>query len=226
MYNLSQKYIIHYYYMESSVNKTSVTQNKPLKFFQPFNILVTMSFFSPLIVALIITSLSFVFQNFKGLIYLGFLIAVCLIREAIYYVNGSSPLKDDGTICNSIQYSKYGNACFSSFVFSFTIMYLSIPMFLNGTANLWIFSVLICYLFVDIYVKLYEKCILYMNDLFLNIIAGIFASYLIISLMDWGGSSKFLFFNEESSNKEVCTQPSTQTFKCKVYKDGELVGSI
>jgi hypothetical protein len=44
--------------------------------------------------------------------------------------------------------------------------------------------------------------------------------------MSWGGSSKFLFFNEESSNKEFCTQPSTQTFKCKVYKDGQLVGSI
>ena len=44
--------------------------------------------------------------------------------------------------------------------------------------------------------------------------------------MSWGGSSKFLFFNEQISNNETCSQPSTQTFKCKVYKDGELVGSI
>lgn len=206
--------------------ETSDPKNKPLKVFQPFNILVSMVFFSPLIVAIIITSLSFIFQNFKGIIYLGFLIAFCLMREGIYKVNGGSQLTDDGTICNSVQYSMYGNSSFSSFVFAFTITYLCIPMFLNGTANLWIFSVLLSYMFIDIYIKIYKKCVIYTSDLFLNVCAGIFCGYLIISLMNWGGSSKFLFFNEESSNRQVCTQPSTQTFKCKVFKDGELVGAI
>jgi hypothetical protein len=206
--------------------ETSDPKNKPLKVFQPFNILVSMVFFSPLIVAIIITSLSFIFQNFKGIIYLGFLIAFCLMREGIYKVNGGSQLTDDGTICSSVQYSMYGNSSFSSFVFAFTITYLCIPMFLNGTANLWIFSVLLSYMFIDIYIKIYKKCVIYTSDLFLNVCAGIFCGYLIISLMNWGGSSKFLFFNEESSNRQVCTQPSTQTFKCKVFKDGELVGAI
>lgn len=201
-------------------------KNTPLKIFQPFNIIVSMTFFSPLIVTILITSLSFIFQNFKGIIYLGFLIGFCLLREGIYYVNKSEQLTQDGSICDTIQYSKYGNSSFSSFVFAFTITYLSVPMFLNGTANLWIFSALLCYMFIDIYIKIYKKCIIYTSDLFLNVCAGLFCGYLIISLMSWGGSSKFLFFNEESSNKEVCTQPSTQTFKCKVYKDGELVGSI
>jgi len=201
-------------------------KNKPLKFFQPFNILVSMTFFSPLIVTIIITSLSFIFQNFKGLIYLGFLIAFCLVREGIYKINGGVQLEDDGSICSAVQYSKYGNGSFSSFVFAFTISYLCIPMFLNGTANLWIFSVLLCYMFIDIYIKVYKKCVIHTSDLFLNVCAGIFCGYLIISLMSWGGSSKYLFFNQESSNREVCTQPSTQTFKCKVYKDGELVGNI
>jgi len=202
------------------------TSNKPLKFFQPFNILVSMVFYSPLILIIIITSLSFIFQNFKGIIYLGFLIAFCLVREGIYYLNGAPQLSDDTSICNAIQYSKYGNGSFSTFVFAFTITYLSVPMFLNGTANLWLFTALICYMFIDIYIKIYKKCVIYTSDMFLNVCAGLFCGYLIISLMSWGGSSKFLFFNDMSSNREVCTQPSTQTFKCKVYKDGELVGSI
>jgi hypothetical protein len=206
--------------------ETSDIKNKPLKIFQPFNILVSMTFFSPLIVVIIITSLSFIFQNFKGIIYLGFLIAFCLVREGLYYVNGASPTSDDGTICNSIQYSKYGNASFSAFVFAFTITYLSVPMFLNGTANLWIFIALICYMLLDIYIKIYKKCVIYTSDMFLNVCAGMFCGYLIISLMNWGGSTKFLFFNEESSNKETCTQPSTQTFRCKVYKNGELIGGM
>jgi hypothetical protein len=201
-------------------------KNKPLKIFQPFNILMSMTFFSPLIVVIIITSLSFIFQNFKGIIYLGFLIAFCFVREGLYYVNGGVLSSDNGSICDSIQYSKYGNASFSAFVFAFTITYLSVPMFLNGTANLWIFVALICYMLLDIYIKIYKKCIILTSDLFLNVCAGIFCGYLIISLMNLGGSSKFLFFNEGSSNKEICTQPSTQTFKCKVYKNGELIGGI
>ena len=44
--------------------------------------------------------------------------------------------------------------------------------------------------------------------------------------MSLGGSGKYLFFNEVSSNKDICYQPSEQTFKCNVYKDGELVGNI
>jgi hypothetical protein len=202
------------------------SKNKPLKFFQPFNILVSLSFFSPLIIVFFITSLSFIFQNFKGLIYLGFIIAVCLLREGIYFSNKVKPLVDDGSICNSIQYSKYGNGTFSSFVFAFTITYLSVPMFTNNTSNMWLFTALIAYFIIDIYIKLYEKCIVNTSSLLLNVLSGIFLGYLIVTLMTWGGSTKYLFFNEESSNAEICTQPSTQTFKCKVYKDGELVGSI
>ena len=91
----------------------------PLQLFQPMNIIVFLSFFSPIILATCITSLSFIFQNFKGLIYLGFLIAACLVRNYIYMVSGSTPLINDRTICTSIQYSKYGNPTFSAFVFCF-----------------------------------------------------------------------------------------------------------
>jgi hypothetical protein len=34
-----------------------------------------------------------------------------------------------------------------------------------------------------------------------------------------------LFINELNSNKEVCTVPSKQQFKCSLYRNGEIVGS-
>jgi hypothetical protein len=34
-----------------------------------------------------------------------------------------------------------------------------------------------------------------------------------------------LFINELNSNKEVCSVPSKQQFRCSVYKDGQIVGS-
>jgi hypothetical protein len=41
-----------------------------------------------------------------------------------------------------------------------------------------------------------------------------------------GGSGKFLFFNETSNNTQVCSMPKKQTFKCAVYKNGELLSNI
>jgi hypothetical protein len=198
----------------------------PLQLFQPMNIVVFLSFFSPIILATSITSLSFIFQNFKGLIYLGFLIAACIVRNYVYMVSGSVPVINDRTICTSIQYSKYGNPTFSAFVFAFTIMYLSLPMFSNGAPNFWVFVSLISYFIIDIFIKIYKNCVIKMSDLFLNVLLGLASSALIVTLMYVGGSGKYLFFNEVSSNKDICYQPTEQTFRCQVFKDGTLVGNI
>jgi hypothetical protein len=199
--------------------------NVPLLLFQPFNIVVFLTFYSPLILSIVMLSLSFIYQNFKGFIYLAYLLGVVLIRNFVYLFIGSEPVKNDGTICTSIQFTKYGNQTFSSFVFAFTIMYLSLPMFSNGAPNFWIFSGLIIYFCVDVFLKIYKKCIIKMSDLFLNVLLGLASAALIVTLMYAGGSSQYLFFNEVASNKVMCSVPKQQTFKCQVYKNGELIGS-
>jgi len=207
-------------------NISGGVSNTPLLFFQPFNIIIWLAFFSPIIVSVVMLSLSFVFQNFKGFIFLGYLLGTCLVRNYVYVLSGSLPLKPDNTICTSIQYSKYGNPTFSSFVFAFTIMYISMPMFLNGEVNFWIFGGLLGYFFLDMFIKMYKKCVIKTSDLFLNVLLGLASSALIVTLMYAGGSSKFLFFNETSSTKEVCSVAKNQNFKCSIYKSGELVSSI
>ena len=211
---------------DNQTTKLGGVPDSPLQLFQPMNIIIFLSFFSPVILAVSITSLSFIFQNFKGLIYLGFLIAACVVRNYVYMVSGSTPVANDRTICTSIQYSKYGNPTFSAFVFAFTIMYLSLPMFSNGAPNFWVFSSLISYFLIDIFIKIYKNCVVKMSDLFLNVLLGVASSALIVTLMYTGGSGKYLFFNEVSSNKDICYQPKEQTFKCQVFKDGTLVGDI
>ena len=207
-------------------NISGGVSNTPLLFFQPFNIIIWLAFFSPIILSIVMLSLSFVFQNFKGFIFLGYLLGTCLIRNYVYVISGSLPLKPDNTICTSIQYSKYGNPTFRSFVFAFTLMYLSMPMFLNGEVNFWIFGGLLGYFFLDMFIKMYKKCVIKTSDLFLNVLLGLASSALIVTLMYAGGSSKFLFFNETSSTKEVCSVAKNQNFKCSIYKSGELVSSI
>ena len=211
--------------LNSTVKMGGVT-DAPLQLFQPFNALVWFSFFSPIILATCITGMSFVFQNFKGLIYLGFLIGCCVVRNYVYLIAGSNPIVNDRTICTSIQYTKYGNPTFSAFVFSFTIMYLSFPMFSNGSVNYWIFISLLVYFFIDMFIKIYKNCIIKISDLMLNILLGTASSALIVTLMYAGGSGKYLFFNEMSSNKEMCYQPSKQSFKCQVFKNGQMVSEL
>ena len=200
--------------------------DSPLQLFQPMNIIVFLSFFSPIILATSITSMSFIFQNFKGLIYLGFLLGCCVVRSYVYMVSGANPIVNDRTICTSIQYSKYGNPTFSAFVFTFTIMYLSIPMFSNGSVNFWVFISLITYFLLDVFIKIYKNCVLKIGDLFLNVLLGAASAALIVTLMYTGGSGKYLFFNEMSSDKEMCYQPSKQNFKCLMYKDGTLISEL
>ena len=212
--------------MAPTMKTGGITKNNPLQLFQPMNIIVWLTFFSPIFLAVSITSLSFIFQNFKGLIYLGFLIGACVVRNYVYMMAGSKPIVDDGTICTSIQYSKYGNPTFSVFVFAFTIMYISLPMFSNGAPNFWIFTSLVSYCFIDMFIKLYKNCIVQMGDLFLNVLVGAALAAFIVSLMYSGGSGKYLFFNEVSSNKEICYQPKEQTFKCSFYRDGKLISSL
>ena len=209
-----------------STIKPEMNMGEPLQLFQPMQFVVFLTFFSPIILAVSITSLSFMFQNFKGLIYLGFLLAVCIVRNYIYMLSGSPPIVNDRTICNSVQYSKYGNPTFSAFVFAFTIMYLSMPMFSNGAANLWVFVALIAYACVDIFIKVYKNCIPKMSDLFLNVLMGLVSGAAIVSFMYIGGSGKYLFFNEVSSNKDICYKPKEQTFKCNLFSNGEMVGSL
>lgn len=200
--------------------------DSPLQIIQPFTAVVWFAFYSPVIIATCITGLSFIFQNFKGIIYLGFLIGSCVVRGYVYAMSGANPIVGDKTICNAIQYSKYGNPTFSSFVFAFTITYLAYPMFANGFVNYWVFISLLLYFFLDMFIKIYKNCIVEMGDLVLNVLLGATCASVLVSLMYVGGSSKYLFFNEMSSDKEMCYQPSNQTFKCTMYYNGEVVTQL
>jgi hypothetical protein len=214
------------------------SQDKPLLLYQPMNFIIFLTFNSPLILAIGVTGMSFIFQNFKGFIYLGFLLCFCILRNYIYAMNQNSssstqsPIKSghieshDKKICNAIKYTKYGNATFSAFVFSFTIMYLCFPMFSNGGNNYLVFSSLVSYFIVDTLIKIYKNCITNMSDLFINILLGLSSGALIVTLMYAGGSGRFLFFNEVSSNKDICYRPKEQTFRCLVYQNGVQIGQI
>jgi hypothetical protein len=209
--------------MNSIGRNETVNKNSPLMIYEPFNILVFLSVYSPIIISIGMLALSFAYQNVKGFVFFGYLVGMCIIRNFVYSTNGAESTQNDGTICTSVQYSKYGNSSFSAFVFAFTISYLAIPMFTNSNVNYWVFMGLIIYFLVDIFLRLYKKCIIKITDVILNILCGIVSAAAIVSAMYSGGSSGYLFYNSTVSDAAQCSMPNKQTFKCAVYKNGELV---
>jgi hypothetical protein len=203
--------------------------NTPLLIYQPQILAVMLVFYSPIIVALIVFSMSFIFQNFKGIIYLLWVIIFSWMRSVIPMpdteVSQTSQVPRD--ICNIIKYSSnsnFGNATFSAFFITFTMVYMCGPMVMNKEMNYWVLSAFLFYLFLDIGIRSYFDCVKYAY-VFLDIVLGFTAGLLALTAMYGAKLYNYVFFNETSSSKEMCSMPSKQTFKCAVYKNGQLVGS-
>jgi hypothetical protein len=129
--------------------------------------------------------------------------------------------------CTSVLYSTNlkSNGSYSAFIFSFTLMYIFLPMFINQNVNTWMFFGLTIYFIIDTFTKQQNKCV-EPSNVFINVLVGFALSAILVCIMiNSPGLSNLLFFNDYSSNKEICTMPKKQTFKCAVYKNGELIGS-
>jgi hypothetical protein len=195
--------------------------------YQPYNIAVLMTFYSPLIITILILSMSFIFQNLKGIGFLIWLLVFSWLRQLIYELTGSQPMQMTNTarnLCEMVQYSKYGNTTFSSFFISFSLVYLCAAMFINRQVNYWLFSAFLFYFFVDVFIRYSSGCFMGLSGVFMDTVYGLTCGILSVMTMYLIKCQNQLFFNEISSGKDVCTMPSKQTFKCNVYKNGELVG--
>ena len=201
------------------------TFNTPLLMFQPMNIIAWLTFYSPYILACFFVFLSVVFNNSKGFIYLAFLLGISIVRWFLFYISGATHKSSTNKVCDTAEYSTYGNSGYSIFAIAFTICYICLPMFLNKDINYWVFGFLLMYLLMDIGIRYMKKCITDVSEILLNLISGAALGVIIPGLLYMGGSSKYLFFNEMSSSKEICSMPKKQQFKCSVYKNGELLSS-
>ena len=205
---------------------TSFGPSSPLLIFQPYNMISFLSFFSPIILATLILSSSFFYQNVKGLLYLFFLMVVVTLRSFILQAAGATKNKPDN--CGFVRYGSYGNSTFTTFVFAFTMMYLFLPMYQNSSANYVLIAVLLFYICIDIGIKTLQGCLKMpenVPDVLGDIVGGSLLGALVVSLMYLGNIGRYLFFIDDLQNGTSCSMPKKQTFKCNVFRNGELVSS-
>lgn len=150
---------------------------------------------------------------------------------AVHYfekVGGQSQgrLKRRDPICDTGNFLPgSNNSSYSSYVLLFTMAYICSPMLVNGNMNYGVLLFFLVYIIFDITIKVKLGCVSGLFGLLGDGMMGLILGGLISGLMFTFGGKKLLFINDVASDKQVCNMPSKQTFKCAVYKNGELVGS-
>jgi hypothetical protein len=174
-------------------------------------------------------SLSSIFnQDFKGLIYLAGLLIACFATILMGNLGASNDISSDseGQICNLITLSSEGPISkfpLSQTVFGYTFFYLvyiivKYKLVKQNIPTLVIFPIIII---ADFIWNSMHKCASFVTIIGALAIGSAFGfgwSYIIDSTQ----MVNLQLFNG-LSNKESCTRPTEKTFRCKAYKNGNLI---
>lgn len=122
---------------------------------------------------------------------------------------------------------------FGTYLLSFTLFYFLTPMILLtidsnvNSINYILVLFFMCYIFLDLAIKKQIGCTEHTS--YVSVAGNLFSGTLLGSglsaLLYTSPIRNLLYVGEVNSDKEVCSVPSQQKFKCRVYKNGELVGS-
>lgn len=191
--------------------------------------------YSPLIITICILMFSALSSSVdKAMWFILWLIVSTCIRSIGVMAMPKTKIQQDVTVslCKSNLHKYIPNdVTYSTFVLTFSLFYFITPLIMTSAQsnifalNLHVLAFFIAYIALDIGVKHSIGCI---TGLFYSVgiefitggaLGGFFSGLVMYGI----NNKKQLFITEVNSNKEVCTTPSKQKFKCSVYKNGELV---
>lgn len=174
---------------------------------------------SPIVVAGFLVMTSVFNQDIKAFVWLGVLILGLIVVRLLQPLIGT-PAK-----CASLPGMPYTSPSASSFLLMFTLAYFVAPMHANGDYNVYAILGFLMLFGIDAVVKLGKSCVSGMGVASGTLI-GIVYGILSYSVIKGAGGGKMLYYNVGSSNNVYCTKPKKQTFKCNVYKNGELISTL
>jgi hypothetical protein len=168
-------------------------------------------------------------KDFKGIVYLVGLIFACFINV---FVGNSLDLGGGATsnaVCGvfSLGEQQLSPLPLSQTVFGYTFMYLAYVILNTGTVfdnlpTMLFFPVLIC---VDWLWNLFNSCHGVVS-LALSTSIGLIVGLCWALVVSSANSPDLLFFMGSQHSEPVCSKPSNQTFRCNVYKNGQLISQL
>lgn len=193
------------------------------------NALQLTSLISPIFIVFFLVMISIVNQNIKGLIYLAGVLMTSVMNVFLMNLLKIPVHEDSPLTCNLVELpflNEYSSPAPSCVVLAFTMVYLLQPLFMNHGifSNVPLVLALTSLLGLDIMTKIFNKCTT-PTGAFAGTTFGMFCGIIWYNLFKISGYDSLLYFDELDSNNVHCSRPSKQTFKCSVYKNGQLLSS-
>ena len=189
------------------------------------NLLQFFSFISPTLLVFFMFMSSLFNQNLKGIVYISGLLICSIINVIFMNIVGSGRDEEEAFSCSLFDIplvSQFNSPYPSCMIIAFTIAYLALPMKYNKQMNYIVLAFLMSLLVVDILTKVQNRCTTYPGSIMGALVGFIFGTLWYIIFHGLGFDS-LLYFDELRSNNVICSRPTKQTFKCSVYKNGELI---
>jgi hypothetical protein len=192
------------------------------------NIFEILSFIAPFLLGFFLVMSSLFNQDVKGLVYIAGVLIACVINLFLMnMVKETSPRKS--LVCDVfkiplINISDYVSPAPTSMFIAFTSAYLLLPMIYNKQMNYAILVSLLCLGGIEATTNILKECTSKSGAL-LGTLVGVVLGSLWYTLFHMTGNDSLLYFDELRSNRVVCSRPSKQSFKCSVYKGGQLISS-
>jgi hypothetical protein len=186
--------------------------------------LIFFSLISPYVLLGFFLLLSLFNTNMKGIIYLIGIITLLFCSSFVNPMHNNN--KEYKSLCNVFGMANglANGLPISLLVYGFTFMYLVFPMVQNRMMNYPVLFSLLLLISSDISIKLRLGCVNMKGILVALSIAVVFGIgwYIIIQNI----APYLLYHVDYISDKQVCSMPSQQHFKCNVYKNGELISTM
>ena len=189
------------------------------------NVLQFFSFISPTLLVFFMFMSSLFNQNLKGIVYISGLLICSIINIVFMNLVGSGRDENEAFSCSIFDIplvSQFNSPYPSCMIIAFTIAYLALPMKYNKQMNYIVLAFLMSLLVVDMLTKVQNKCTTYPGSVMGALVGFIFGTLWYIIFHGLGFDS-LLYFDELRSDNVICSRPTKQTFKCSVYKNGELL---
>ena len=204
------------------------------------NIFNSLSFYSPIIICVSVIVFSmFTGSMEKSFVFFVWIFIITFIRIIVFkgFRSSQNSAYEMPNICltglSEIFIPK--DVTYSTYILTFTMMYFLMPMIMVSiqnkvnAINFGVLAFFIAYVILDLFIKRSMSCIPGFFSVLVigDILGGLALGALVSGLIMYGSSLKgYLYINEINTNKEVCNMPSKQQFKCRVFKDGTLVGNL
>jgi hypothetical protein len=202
------------------------------------NIFNSLSFYSPIIICVSIVVFSMFTSTIeKSFVFFMWIFVITFIRIIVFKGLSSGKVTEIPPICLTGLSELFipKDVTYSTYILSFTMMYFIMPMIMISVQNkinainYGVLAFFIAYIALDLFVKTSLSCVsgIFSGLVIGDILSGLSLGCIVAGLIMYGSTLKgYLYINEINSNKEVCSMPSKQQFKCRVFKDGTLIGNL